>query len=178
MIPAPHEGVLCQYHMACLLLCRCGACQRCLDDFKQAISDIQAAPATTTPAQLGSLFRSACISKERPSAACDRAEKAISGSYKGNLARRVGGICRVLGECDAGLVGNSTCVLTAAGRQNGTLSDCLVDGVGSGPVIDGIWAGTGEQRRKPTVAECSMAAQSQHVLLHLRSILHVLKTPG
>lgn len=127
------------------LVCRCGACQRCLDGFKQVASDIQAAPAAT-PTQLGSLFRSACIAKDRPSAACDRAEKAISGSYKGNLARRMGGICRVLGECDAGLVGNSTCVLTATGRQNGTLSECLVDGVSTGSAIDGIWAGTGEHQ--------------------------------
>jgi hypothetical protein len=145
-----------------------------LDDFKQAASDIQAATAAT-PTQLGSLFRSACISKERPSAACDRAEKAISGSYKGNLARRVGGICRVLGECDVELAGNSTCVLTAAGRQNGTLSECLVDGVVGGPAIDGIWAGTGEHHwmRNSAVpcawgcAATSCATQVLHVLQHM-----------
>jgi len=121
---------------------RCAACQRCLDDFKQSAANSLTASASATPAQLASSFRAACTLKERPSAACDRAEKAITGSYKGNMARRVGGICRVLGECDAGLATNASCVLTS-GAFNGTLSECLLEGTSAGAPVEGIWAGTG-----------------------------------
>jgi hypothetical protein len=66
-------------------------------------------------------------------------EKSVSGSYKGNLARRAGAICRVLGECDAGLATNATCALTAAGK-NSTLSECTVEGISSGAAVAGISA--------------------------------------
>lgn len=135
--PAADKRVVC----ICLPT-RCAACQRCLDDFKQSAANSVIASASSTPAQLASSFRAACILKERPSAACDRAEKAITGSFKGNMARRVGGICRVLGECDTGLATNASCVLTN-GAFNGTLSECLLEGTSAGAAVDGIWAGIG-----------------------------------
>jgi hypothetical protein len=111
-----------------LQCCRCERCQRCLSTFNTTAS------ATATAASV----RAACIAAGRPSADCDRVEKAIAGSYKGNLAQRLGGICRVLGECDAGLATNATCVLSAGGND-GMLSECTLEGVNFGSAVDGIF---------------------------------------
>lgn len=90
-----------------------------------------------TTETLATTFRTACVDKGRPSAACDRAEKAIRANFNGNLGRRVGAICRVLGECDAGLATNATCVLTGDGKS-GQLSECLRGGTTNGTDIPGI----------------------------------------
>jgi hypothetical protein len=112
-------------------LCRCETCQRCLDNFTATAS------MDGTTEVLATTFRTACVDKGRPSANCDRAEKAIRASFNGNLGRRVGAICRVLGECDAGLATNATCVLTGDGKS-GQLSECLRGGVSNGTAIPGI----------------------------------------
>lgn len=115
----------CAYGFIC---CRCERCQRCLSNFST----------TASAAATAATVRSACITAGRASADCDRVEKAIASSYKGNLAQRLGGICRVLGECDAGLVTNTTCVLSAGGK-GGVLSECTLEGVSTGAAVDGIF---------------------------------------
>lgn len=126
---------------SCVAPCRCETCQRCLSNFSTFVSG--QVSSTATAEQLAAAFRAQCVASTRPSADCDRVEKAIAGSFKGNLARRVGAICRVLGECDAGLASNASCVLSV-GSKSGSLSECRVDGVSSGEDVVGIWSGAGE----------------------------------
>jgi hypothetical protein len=64
-------------------------------------------------------------------------DTAIRASFKGNLGRRVGSICRVMGECDAALATNTSCVLASDGKT-GQLSECLKEGVSSGTPVAGI----------------------------------------
>lgn len=90
-----------------------------------------------TAESIAMAFRTACVDKGRASAACDKAEKAIRASLNGNLGRRVGAVCRLLGECDAGLSTNASCVLTGDGKS-GQLSECLKGGVSNGTDIAGI----------------------------------------
>jgi hypothetical protein len=119
----------------CAAVCRCQTCQRCLDDFNDT------RPASTNSAEaVATAFRAACIAKGRASADCDRVDRAIRSSLRGNLGRRLGGVCRLLGECDAALANNNTCVLTVSGR-NGTLSECLREGVSTGTAVAGITTG-------------------------------------
>lgn len=90
-----------------------------------------------TANSIATSFRSACIAKGRPSAGCDKVDSAIRASLRGNLGKRVGSICRVLGECDAALATNTSCVLTADGKT-AQLSECLREGVTSGTAVAGI----------------------------------------
>lgn len=122
---------------------RCETCQRCISTFSNYTATEVTPTATAT--ELATRFRAFCISPAvgRPSAACDRVEKAIGSSYKGNMGRRLGAICRVLGECDAGLATNATCQLSSNSKA-GTLSDCSVQGVSTGDAVDGITSSTGE----------------------------------
>jgi hypothetical protein len=119
----------------CVFVCRCQTCQRCLENF----NDTRPAAADSSDA-VATAFRVACITKGRASADCDRVDKAIRSSLRGNLGRRLGGVCRLLGECDAVLANNNTCVLTVSGR-NGTLSECLQEGVSAGTAVAGITTG-------------------------------------
>jgi hypothetical protein len=119
----------------CYCVCRCQTCQRCLDNF----TDTRPA-AADSPDAVATAFRATCITKGRASADCDRVDKAIRSSLKGNLGRRLGGVCRLLGECDAVLANNNTCELTVSGRS-GTLSECLQEGVSTGTAVAGITTG-------------------------------------
>jgi hypothetical protein len=113
--------------------CRCETCQRCLETFNDTLS---VAPITSSDS-IADAFRAACVDRGRPSAGCDKVDKAIRSSYKGNLGRRLGSICRLLGECDAALATNATCVLTSAGKS-GQLSECTREGASTGEVLTGI----------------------------------------
>ena len=140
--------------------CRCETCQRCLDSFNDTLS---VAPSTSAEL-IATAFRAACVNKGRASAGCDKVDKAVRGSYKGNLGRRVGGICRLLGECDAALTTNATCVLTSAGKS-GQLSECTQEGVSAGEAVAGI-------------GECSYCWESCTLAGHKKCVLTTAWKPA
>jgi hypothetical protein len=64
----------------------------------------------------------------------------------------------VLGECDAGLGTNATCMLSS-GDKTGVLSECTLEGVSSGATVNGI-SSTGEvaklTRRTNSLADATL----------------------
>jgi hypothetical protein len=110
-----------------------------VDTFRNFTTESPAGTAAEQQLAWASAFSTYCAApaRGRAAAACSRVERAIAASYKGNLGRRVGGLCRMLGECDAQLANNQSCVLQSRDKS-GALSECLVDGVSSGSPVAGI----------------------------------------
>lgn len=85
------------------LLKPCPACQACLTAFQPFVNGIPSN--ASTPSALAASFYTACRSANRPAQACEAASLAVESSYQGNMAKRAGGICSVLGECVASTLG-------------------------------------------------------------------------
>ena len=97
---APSTGaVTCELLGACQPT-PCRVCSDCIADLQPHVTSMVQLPAgEDNNAAVAAAFQSVCSSRGNPGLMCAASAAFIAGSNKGNLGRRAGALCSMLGEC-------------------------------------------------------------------------------
>jgi hypothetical protein len=121
----------------------CSTCQACLDTANLYLNSLMFTMATT-PIELREPFGQLCKKLNTSEILCARVGERIQASAEGNLGRRAGSICSMLGACSSG--STSSCggftVPTFEGKPGnltanltGALDLCTIEGVENGTAL-------------------------------------------
>jgi hypothetical protein len=118
----------------------CSACQACLDTANLYLNSLMFTMAVT-PIELREPFGQLCKALNVSDALCARVGERIQASAEGNLGRRAGSICSMLGACSRDAIASCSAFTAPAfeGRPGnlttnltGTLDLCTIEGVQGG----------------------------------------------
>jgi hypothetical protein len=117
----------------------CSTCQACLDSANGDLFASAAFKAAITAVEVRQQFGKWCSGQGYSTALCARVGERIQGSAEGNLGKRAGAICSLLGSCSgnaaanscsgSGFTANST---SGAAALTGNVDQCTVEGVQGG----------------------------------------------
>jgi hypothetical protein len=136
-VRGPLGEPLCRYVETCSSTC--GACQACLSTVTASLLTVTSPAATAFEVAAG--FAVWCSAAGYEAALCLLAQRRIIESANGNVGRRAGALCTLLGPCSRQAA--ATCTFSspamggttlpaAAGLLQGSLDQCTVEGVEGG----------------------------------------------
>jgi hypothetical protein len=136
-----------QLHLVLACSCRPSPCRRCRTcSWKTAAWIRNSTWDLAVPDQIALTFGTFCRGSGRPSNLCSSIQAEIQSSASGNLGKRAGALCRVLGDCNPSQFG-LTCSLAYTGDGAlsatdpvGVLDLCTSEGTSTGSAVPGVKA--------------------------------------